>query len=93
MITWLTAFIDTPEFEASAQFWCHVSQSTLSQRRGDAAEFATLIPATGDAYLRIQQVSRPPRIHLDLHVEQPHEVARSPRGWVPALSLTAAMWC
>ena len=39
MITWLTAFIDTPEFEASAQFWCRVSQSsTPDQNPGYLAD-------------------------------------------------------
>jgi hypothetical protein len=41
----------------------------LSARRGGGA-FATLLPADGDAYLRVQVVGDgPARAHLDLHVD------------------------
>ncbi|MCM4080103.1 VOC family protein [Paractinoplanes hotanensis] len=64
-VRWVTGFLDSPAREVEG-FWLAVTGSTLSARRGD---FATLLPADGDAYLRVQVLgSSPPRTHLDLHV-------------------------
>ncbi len=72
-ITWLTAFLDSPVESASAAeaFWCAVTGSTLSARRGEGGQFATLVPADGDAYLRVQVVGEPVlgMLHLDLHTD------------------------
>jgi hypothetical protein len=47
-----------------------VTGSGLSPFRGTAAEFATLLPATGDAYLRVQRTTDGSGgHHLDLHVD------------------------
>jgi len=66
---WMTAFLDTPAARAAVaeRFWLAVTGATLSPRRG---EFATLVPAGGDAYLRVQVVEdhAAARAHLDLHV-------------------------
>lgn len=67
-IRWITGFLDTAGREAE-EFWLAVTGSVLSARR-DGGRFATLLPAGGDAYLRVQVVGDgPPRAHLDLHVE------------------------
>ena len=72
-VRWLTAFLDTPEDLAPAAeaFWCAVSGSVLSARRGARAEFTTLLPGDGDAYLKAQTVvqSPPGGLHLDLHTD------------------------
>ncbi|MGH1493937.1 MAG: VOC family protein [Acidimicrobiales bacterium] len=70
-IRWLTAFIDMPpeSYEAGRKFWQQVTKSRLSAPRGDEAQFSTLIPPDGDAYVRVQRTPSGPRIHLDLHVE------------------------
>lgn len=69
-VRWLTIFIDRPaeQFEASTAFWEAVSESGLSTPRGDRCQFATLIPPSGDPYLRVQSTTNEIRIHLDLHV-------------------------
>lgn len=55
---------------AAESFWLAVTGTTLSPRRGTDGRFATLLPADGDAYLRVQVVgSPPPRAHVDFHVE------------------------
>jgi hypothetical protein len=57
-------------------FWQAVTGSTLSSRRGERAQFVTLLPASGDAYLRAQTVlSGPGGGHLDLHADVPDAVA------------------
>jgi hypothetical protein len=75
---WLTAFIDLPPgpAEPAVAFWQAVTGSTLSSRRGERSQFVTLLPASGDAYLRAQNVlSGPGGGHLDLHSGEPEVVA------------------
>jgi hypothetical protein len=67
-VRWVTGFLDGPDRSAEG-FWRAVTGSGLSARRGADGRFATLVPADGDAYLRVQVVGSPPaRCHLDLHV-------------------------
>jgi Glyoxalase-like domain len=65
----MTAFVDLPARTAEP-FWSAVTGCTLSARRGEREEFATLVPADGDAHLRVQTVAAGPGgCHLDLHVD------------------------
>ncbi|HJQ05693.1 MAG TPA: VOC family protein [Nocardioides sp.] len=78
MIRWLTAFLDTAPggAEASWEFWAAATGSRISPTRGERDEFATLLPRSGDAHLRLQRVETgPDRIHLDLHVDDPRSSA------------------
>jgi len=72
-VGWLTAFLDTPQehAERAEAFWCAVSGSVLSARRGAREEFATLLPGDGDAYLKAQVVVQTPPggLHLDVHTD------------------------
>jgi len=62
--------LDLPpeDLDATLAFWAWVTGSTVSPWRGDDDEFATLLPADGDAHLRVQRFPGGPRVHLDLHV-------------------------
>jgi hypothetical protein len=78
VLRWLTAFIDLPPgpAEPALAFWQAVTGSTLSPRRGERSQFVTLLPASGDAYLRAQTVlSGPGGAHLDLHSDDPAALA------------------
>jgi Glyoxalase-like domain len=69
---WLTIFLDFPAgpFGAGVAFWREVTGSGLSAARGADGEFATLLPASGDAYLRVQRIrDGAGGCHLDLHVD------------------------
>jgi hypothetical protein len=71
-VRWLTVFLDFPagSFGAGMAFWREVTGSTLSPFRGAAGEFATLLPPSGDPYLRVQRVAGGSGgHHLDLHVD------------------------
>ena len=71
-VRWLTVFLDFPGrlVRRRVAFWREVTGSELSPLRGAAGEFATLLPADGDAYLRVQRVADGPGgHHLDLHVD------------------------
>ena len=73
-IRWLTIFLDFPAdgFDAGVAFWQAVTGSGLSSRRGEHGEFATLLPPSGDPWLRAQRAADGPGgCHLDLHVDGP----------------------
>ncbi|MGL5823891.1 MAG: VOC family protein [Nocardioides sp.] len=75
---WLTAFLDLPadQFAVGVQFWAAVTGFEISTPRGERDEFVSLLPATGDDYLRAQRVdSGPARVHLDLTVDHPRRTA------------------
>jgi predicted enzyme related to lactoylglutathione lyase len=87
--SWLTAFLDLPadQYDVAVAFWQDVTGYDVSASRGDDDEFATLVPGSGDAYLRVQRLgSGEPGIHLDVHrPDQRFEVRRSPGGFVHCL--------
>ncbi|HEY7260501.1 MAG TPA: VOC family protein [Trebonia sp.] len=67
---WMTVFLDfrADAFEAGVAFWREVTGCGLSEFRGPAKDFATLLPPSGDAYLRVQRLlSGGGGCHLDLH--------------------------
>ena len=77
---WLTAFLDYPagEFDAGVGFWRAVTGYDLSAPRGESGEFATLVPPSGDDYLRVQRLGDGPTgLHLDLHVPEPWTAAEA----------------
>jgi catechol 2,3-dioxygenase-like lactoylglutathione lyase family enzyme len=70
-VAWLTACIDLPpdRFDAGSTFWQHVTDARMSETRGVDDQFVTLLPRSGDPYVRVQRTTTGPRIHLDLHVD------------------------
>ena len=77
---WVSAFLDLAPgtFDRGVAFWQGVTGYGLSARRGDAGEFATLLPPQGDDYLRVQALAEGDGgIHLDLHVTAPAVAAEA----------------
>ncbi|HET8983798.1 MAG TPA: VOC family protein, partial [Pedococcus sp.] len=72
-ISWVTAFLDTDQDRAPQveRFWCAVTGSLLSPRRGSREEFVTLLPPDGEGFLKAQTVGQSPPggMHLDLHTD------------------------
>jgi len=69
---WITAFIDQPAelFDIGTLFWMSVTASTMSPRRGEREEFATLLPSNGDAFVRVQiAADAGAGVHIDFHVD------------------------
>jgi len=91
--TWITAFIDIPgpSWDDGVAFWQAVTATGLSALRGEDDEFATLLPADGEAFLRVQRTGAElPGIHLDLHgVGQQWEVRTSPGGFAFCANVAA----
>jgi hypothetical protein len=83
--TWITAFLDLPErsWESGVSFWKAVTAAELSPVRGSDREFATLLPADGEPFLRVQRTGADrPGIHLDLHCAADQwEIRTSPGGF------------
>ena len=71
VIRWVTVFLDFPPatHDAGVTFWQAVTGYGLSPARGAEGEFATLVPPSGDAYLRVQRVRAGGGCHLDLHLD------------------------
>jgi len=68
----MTLFLDRPadSVEAATAFWERVTGTTRSVYRGDRDQFTTLLPAVGDAHVRVQRVDAGPGgTHLDLHTD------------------------
>jgi hypothetical protein len=66
----VTGFLDLPApvFEAGRDFWLGATGYALSPPRVPRADFATLVPGEGDAYLRVQRTyDGPAGCHLDFH--------------------------
>ncbi len=72
MIRWTTVFIDRPadRFVTTRDFWSAATATTPTPTRGAHDEFVTLLPASGDACLRIQRtLDGSAGSHIDLHVD------------------------
>jgi hypothetical protein len=68
----MTAFLDFPAatFGQGSAFWQAVTNSAVSAPRGSRAEFASLLPAKGHAFLRVQRLDDGPAgCHLDVHAD------------------------
>lgn len=70
-VPWVDAFVDLPGADAAAYraFWSQVTGWPESAPRGDRGQFRSLLPdrvSATRAYLRVQELDRPPRVHLDL---------------------------
>lgn len=90
-VRWTTAFLDLPDavHAATVAFWSAVTATTPSAPRGDRGQFATLLPGTGDAFVRVQRLEGAPRVHLDLHVDDVPAGARLATGLGAHVLLTA----
>jgi hypothetical protein len=72
VIRWLWAFVDRPSgrFDEAAEFWCAVTDTTLSARRRERGGFATFLPADdADPWLKLQGVHEGGGAHLDIDVD------------------------
>ena len=77
-VRWVWAFLDLaePGFDAAVDYWSSATATVVSPRRGDHEEFATLLPAEGSAWVKVQRVGGGGGVHLDLDVQEPLETAR-----------------
>lgn len=77
-IRWAWMFLDTPRADAprSWEFWSAVTGQRVADPRGADGEFATLAPAVGEAWVKLQAVADGPGgVHVDLDVDDVHAAA------------------
>jgi hypothetical protein len=93
-VKWLSAFVDVPvaSAEHNTVFWEQALGYTRSPVRGENDEFLTLVPPTGDPFLRMQRTGDSSgRIHLDVHASD--EVAMVARAQSLGARVMAAPGC
>lgn len=76
-VRWMWAFLDVRRVAAvpTWRFWAAATRSSLSEARGEEGEFATLTPAYGDPWIKLQRVGGAGGVHLDLDVDDPQQAA------------------
>lgn len=69
-VPWIHAFVDLPApmLAAGLRFWAAVTGWPPAQPWRGHPEFHSVVPPDGDAYLHVQRIDGPPRVHLDLVV-------------------------
>ncbi|MFE7269633.1 VOC family protein [Streptomyces sp. NPDC057623] len=107
-IRWTYAFVDRPaaSFSRAHAFWAAVTDTRLSELRGEREEFVTLLPGGGaDACVKVQGVdSGAGGAHLDFAVDDvPHyvksalqrgaEIAAEHEGWAVLRSPAGQLFC
>ncbi len=77
-VRWLWAVLDLPAegFDEQLEFWRQVTRTRVAPWRGGHGEFATLLPADGDPWVKVQRVGRSGGVHVDLEVDVPLDRAR-----------------
>ncbi|CAL9556672.1 VOC family protein [Streptomyces sp. enrichment culture] len=106
-IRWTYAFADRPaaRFEEACAFWTAVTDTRLSELRGDLKEFTTLLPDGADPCVKIQGVvSGDGGAHPDFAVEDVTgfvrdalrlgaDLAAEHDGWAVLLSPAGQLFC
>lgn len=66
--TWTHVFVDVPreQWSRSVAFWCAAAGGAPSAPWGDESQYLTVIPPEGDAWVHLQSIDGPPRVHVDL---------------------------
>lgn len=72
-IGWVWACLDLPEAQSdvAVEFWRAVTRTEVSPWRGDRGQLATLLPAAGDPWVKVQRVGGDGGVHVDLAVDVP----------------------
>jgi hypothetical protein len=77
-MAWLHAVIDVPDdkLDATAGFWSAAFGWPTGAGWRDHPELRSFEPPLGRAYLHLQQIDGPPRVHLDLESDDAEETVR-----------------
>ncbi|MEV1063853.1 VOC family protein [Streptomyces sp. NPDC050263] len=106
-VRWTYAFVDRPaaRFERACAFWTAVTDTSLSDLRGEDGEFVTLLAAGADACVKVQGVAGGDGgAHLDFAVEDVPafveearrlgaETAAAHEGWAVLRSPAGPAFC
>jgi hypothetical protein len=72
-MSWVHAFLDVPDDEhaVAAEFWGRVLGWPVSEPWDGHPEMSSFEPPAGTAYVHLQRIGGPPRVHVDLEAESP----------------------
>lgn len=72
-MSWLHVVLDVPgdQLPATADFWSRALGWPTGDPWAGHPELRSFVPATGDAYMHLQSIDGPPRVHVDLESEEP----------------------
>lgn len=78
---WLHAVIDVPaeQHSTSARFWSRALGWPAGDHWPGHPELRSFEPPSGSAYVHLQQIDGPARVHVDLASQAPHRVVQSAR--------------
>lgn len=80
-LKWMWLFVDSAAPAGRAwEFWRAVAAGRLSPTRGEREQFTTVLPVTGDPWLKLQAVESGGGVHLDLDVEDVDGATRFAAG-------------
>jgi hypothetical protein len=76
-MTWLHAVVDVPEplHKVSEAFWSAALGWAAGRPWDGHPELRSLEPPDGDAYVHLQRIDGPPRVHLDVESTDPQAAA------------------
>ncbi|MBV9594167.1 MAG: hypothetical protein JO147_10310 [Actinobacteria bacterium] len=81
-MSWVHAVIDVPvELEdAAARFWSEALGWPAGRPWADHPELRSFQPPAGEAYIHLQRIDGPPRVHVDVEVDDVEADARRALG-------------
>ena len=93
-MAWLHAVVDVPDslHAESATFWSGVLGWPVGRPWPDHPELRSFEPADGAAYVHLQQIDGPPRVHVDLESEDPESTVSEALERGAQLVDTADRW-
>jgi hypothetical protein len=91
---WVHAVVDVPDDEhaAAARFWSRVLGWPADDSWDGHPELRSFEPPDGAAYVHLQRIDGPARIHLDLEAESPAETVARAVGLGASYVATRGTW-
>jgi hypothetical protein len=93
-VSWIHAVIDVPgdQHTAAGGFWASVFGWPTGRPWDGHPELCSFEPPAGAAYLHLQRIVGPPRLHLDLESEKPDETVQRAVDLGARLAARTANW-
>lgn len=93
-MTWVHAVIDVPprQLAGTAQFWGDALGWPAGAAWPTHPELRSFEPPSGAAYVHLQRITGPPRVHLDLEVDTPEATVENAIGLGAALIAVHDRW-
>jgi len=93
-MSWLHVVIDVPadRHALAADFWGRALGWSAGDPWPGHPELRSFVPPAGSAYVHLQEIGGPPRVHLDLEAAEPAETVRRARDLGATLVADHGSW-